>query len=455
MYIKFDQSIFRDYDIRGIYPGEINENFTYLFGYAAAKFLKVKEIAVGYDARKSSPSLSKSMIKGITDFGTDVIDLGKISTEMHNFASGFYKFGANIIISASHNPPQYNGIKMLKKNVIPLTGDSGFPEIKNIMLDFQPIKTLKKAKIIKKDIYNDWLKHVLSFIDPKLIKNYKVVLDAGNGMAGLSWNKVTDKIPIRYIKLFFNPDGRFPNHLPDPSSPENLKQIKKEIIKNKADMGFAFDGDADRIFILDEKANIVSGSIVSAMVSEFLLKKFGPANILYNAVCGRIVPETIKRFNGIPIRVRVGHSYIKKYMKDKHALFAGEHSGHFYFRDNYFADSSMVTGLLLLQFFSEKGKKVSEIVRSYDKYRQSGEINFKIRNKEKVLKFLKAKYSKAIKHDNIDGLSVWFNNWWFNIRPSKTEPFLRLNVEADNLKILTNELKKLTDILNSLIKKAE
>lgn len=448
MQIKFDDTIFRDYDIRGIYPTQINEEIYYILGRAIACYLKVKVIAVGYDTRLSSSKLFKALAEGITDQGTNVVNLGLISTEIHYFASGYYHYGANVIVSASHNPPQYNGLKIVTRDVVPLHGGFGLPEIRKFAVDQNFPPASGKGNITSKNIISDWIKHVLTFIKPEKLNNFKVVVDTGNGMGGITWDILKNKIPIQILPLYFEADGHFPNHLPDPLNPKNLIDLKDKIIESQADLGLATDGDADRLFVLDEKGNNLSGTITTAMLATHLLKKHGPATVLYSVVCGKIVPEKILEYGGKPIRVRVGHSFIKEAMKKENALFAGEHSGHFYFRDNFYADSSAIAGLLLLEYISKLNTPVSTISRSFQKYHSSGEINFKIRKPKEAIKKINEMLADAKARDFIDGLSIWYPDWWFNLRPSNTEPLLRLNIEADSEKKLKVNTQK---IINAII----
>ncbi len=443
MKTSIDPSIFRDYDIRGTYPDEIKENTFYILGRAIALYLKTEKIAVGCDMRLSSPSLFQALTSGIMDQGTDVVNLGLISTEIHYFASGKFDFPASIIISASHNPANYNGLKMVIRGVVPLHGSFGLPEIKKLAMAQNFPDPGKKGNMTYKEVVDDWTTHALSFVNVEKLAKVKVVVDSGNGMGGISWEKLIGKIPVEIMALYFEPDGSFPHHLPDPLKEENLSDIKKAIIDKKADLGIALDGDADRIFFLDEKGKAVSGTVATAILTEAQLLKSGPNPILYNTVCGRVVPETIKRLGGTPIRVRVGHSFIKERMKKENALFAGEHSGHFYFRDNFYADSSLIAGLLVLEYLSEQKVPFSQIVAKYDKYPQSGEINYCIKRADKILASLESCFLDALSKDNIDGLTVWYPDWWFSLRPSKTEPYVRLNVEADDREILEEQLKRL------------
>ncbi|MBI4066942.1 phosphomannomutase/phosphoglucomutase [Candidatus Gottesmanbacteria bacterium] len=470
--MPFDLKIFHDYDIRGIYPTEINESIYTLIGQALAKYVKIGPIAVGHDMRISSPSLSRALIEGITSLGIDVVDLGLISTEMLYFACGKYDYPLSCIVSASHNPPEYNGLKGVLRGMIALNGSYGFPEIKEIIAKQFSDKTprgwqagvatqamtppmVKESRkigtVTTKNILTDWISHLLSFVDEKFLKPLKVVVDAGNGMAGITWQNLMAKLPIEIIPLYFEPDGTFPHHIPNPLEESNLKDIKKKIRQENADCGFAFDGDADRFFILDGKGEVLSGTITTAILASHLLQKHGPASILYNAICGRIVPETIKKYHGTPYRVRVGHSFIKQYMRQFDGLFAGEHSGHYYFKYNHYADSSAIAALLFLEYVSKVGKKVSDMRLEFDKYPQSGELNFLAPNIDEILNTIRTNQSKkATSIDEIDGLSIWYPTWWFNMRASKTEPLLRLNIEADNKTILQEKKTQLIDKLLTL-----
>ena len=449
-------SIFHQYDIRGIYPTQLNEETYYILGCALATYLAVDKIAVGHDTRLSSPSLFKALIKGIISQGVDVVSLGLISTEINYFASGKYGFPANAIITASHNPAEYNGLKIVTRGVVPLHGDFGLPQIKKLAQENNFSVSAKKGKIVKMDILNDWITHTLKFIKPNKLKSLRVVIDAGNGMGGISWKKLIEKLPIEIIPMYFEPDGHFPHHLPDPLKQENVSDLKREIVNQKADLGMAIDGDADRIFIVDETGKQLSGTITTAILASYLLQKYGPSPILYNAVCGKIVPDSISANGGKSIRTRVGHSYIKEYMKKENALFAGEHSGHFYFRDNFFADSSTIAGLIFLEYLSKENMPLSQVAAKFDKYKSSGEINYVVSNLSKqagsdiVIQSIENKFKDAESIDHIDGLSVWFPDWWFNLRASNTEPMVRLNMEADSKEILDDKLYIVENELNIL-----
>lgn len=442
-------SIFRDYDIRGTYPDEINEEIYYSIGQALAVYFNVDVIAVGRDMRISSPSLFNALVNGIIDQGIHVVDLGMISTEMLYFASGHFQFPASAIVSASHNPAQYNGLKIVTKGAVPLSGENGLPEIKALVQKNQFAIALQKGNITQKVILEAWIKHGLSFINPLTLRPLRVVVDAGNGMGGVAWAEIAKRIPIIIIPLYFELDGTFPNHTPNPVIESNLAGLKEAVLKEQADFGIALDGDADRIILLDNKGQMVSSTIMMAMLCVEMLKKHNSELILYNVIIGKIVPETIQKYGGTSMRVRVGHAFIKQYMKQYHALFAGEHSGHYYFRDNFTADSSLIAGLLAIQFISNQNQPLAEIAHTFEKYFQSGEINFLVTDTTQVMTQLKKDYADA-KIDNVDGITFWYTDWWFNVRESKTEPFLRLNIETSNQIQLQDKTAELVTKIEAL-----
>ena len=448
MMAKVDPAIFKAYDIRGIYPTQLNEETAYLVGKALVEYLKPTNIAVGRDMRLSSPALFKSLTRGILEVGADVIDIGLCSTDELYFAVGKFGFEGGVMITASHNPKEYNGFKICQKEAIPLSGDSGLNEIQEIILSGKFSTPAKKGSLIKKDVTDDYIRHILSFVDVKKIKPFKIVVDAGNGMAGLLVPKLFEKLPGQLIPMFFELDGTFPNHPASPIEPENLKFLQEKVIQEKAFLGAAFDGDADRIFFVDEKANMLGGDIVTALVAKSLLKKEKGATILYNIICSRTVPKVIQENGGQAIKTRVGHALIKPLMKQYNAVFGGEHSGHFYYRDNFYADSALITLVVFLELLSEENKKVSDLVKEIDRYFRSGEINSKVEDIPNKLKEIEKIYSNG-KIDHLDGLTVEFDDWWFNLRPSNTEPLLRLNVEADSPELLQQVTKKLLGLIRS------
>jgi len=443
---KVDPSIFKAYDIRGIYPIQLNEETAYLMGKALVEYLKPKNIAVGRDMRLSSPAIFENLTKGILETGSNVVDIGLCSTDELYFAVGKFGFEGGVMITASHNPKEYNGFKICQKEAVPLSGDSGLKEIRQIIASGRFSTSKKKGDLIQKDVTDDYLRHILSFVDIKKIKPFKIVVDAGNGMAGLLIPKLFAHLPCQLIPMFFELDGSFPNHPASPIEPENLKFLQEKVIQEKAFLGAAFDGDADRVFFVDEKAQMLGGDIITALVAKSLLKKEKGATILYNIICSRTVPRVIQENGGKAIKTRVGHALIKPLMKQYNAVFGGEHSGHFYYRDNFYADSALITLVVFLELLSEENKRVSELVKEIDRYFRSGEINSQVEDIPKKLKEIEKIYSKG-KIDHLDGLTVEFDNWWFNVRPSNTEPLLRLNVEADSPELLQQKLQELLALI--------
>lgn len=440
---------FHDYDVRGIYPTDINEDFFYHLGKSYALYFKKGPIGVGHDTRASSPSLTKAFIEGMTDYGVDVVDLGNISTEMHNYSLGAHDFVANIMITASHNPPEYNGVKSALHGVIPLHSGYGLPEVKAFMNQELP-KAEKKGTVTKKDIFEEWIAHVLKQFDiDSLSEDLRVVVDAGNGMGGPAWDHIKNMLPLEILPLYLDPDGTFPNHVADPSKDANLEDASKKIRETGADFGIVLDGDADRAVFVDNHGNRVSGSITTALFAEYFLKeKKGP--VLFDATVGRIVPETVEKSGGTPVRTRVGHSFIKTVMKEQHAVFAGEESGHYYFPQNFNAESSLMAGLLMMKIVTEKKKPLADIVAEYDKYARSGETNFKVPDGTGMIAKMKETYeSQAQSIDEIDGVTFWFENWWFIVRLSKTEPLMRVFMEAESQDLLKQKMSEITEFITS------
>ncbi len=440
-------SIFKAYDVRGVYPKELDEKLAYKVGRAFVTFLKVSKVAVSQDMRKSSDSLKKELIRGITDQGADVIEVkGLCSTPRSYFACWFLKAQGSIMVTASHNPGKYNGFKFTREKAIPISGDTGIKDIEKLALKNKFKEPKKKGKVIKKDITKDYKKHILSLFNPKKIKPLKIVIDAGNGMGGTDMGLVLNELPLKIIKMYFKPDGTFPNHEANPLKEENLVDIKKKIKKEKADFGIAIDGDADRVFFIDENAETIPSDFITCLIAEEYLKKNKGETVLYDLRSSWITKQTIEKFNGKPVMCRVGHSFIKEQMRKEKAIFAGELSGHFYFRDNFFTDSGVIAALKVIQLISEKGKKLSELVKPLKKYFASGEINSEVEDKEGKTKELAEKYSDG-KVSWLDGVRIDFKDWWFNVRPSNTEPLLRLNLEAKSKKLMK---KKRDEVLKMI-----
>jgi len=441
-------TVIKAYDIRGTYPDQLNEDLAYRIGKALSDFLLHASIAVGRDMRASSPALHDALIRGITEQGSDVIDVGLCSTDMVYFACGKYGYGGGIMITASHNPARYNGLKFCREQAIPISKQTGLAEIQTKVEQNSYETPKRKGTVEQRDLREAWVEHALRFIDQSKIKPLKVAVDAGNGMAGYIMPVVAKYLPIDIVPLYFDLDGTFPNHPASPIEPENMADLQIKVREVHADIGIAFDGDADRAFITDEKGSIVSGTLMTAMIAREILHKKPNNTVLYNVICGDIVPETIRANHGTPIRTQVGHSIIKKEMRTHDAIFAGEHSGHYYFRDNYYADSGLIAALIVLELLCEDGRPLSQIVKAYDTYRDSGEINLPARDIPAKLAQVKAAFPDA-QLDELDGLTVRYPAWWCNIRGSNTEPLLRLNVEAKDQETLDAQVKKLLEILKS------
>jgi len=436
-HVPVDPEIFHAYDVRGIYGENMTDDVAYRIGRAAAQYLQVPEIAVGRDMRLSSPQLAAALIRGITDQGVNAIDLGMTTTDGLYFAVGKFNFPAGVMITASHNPAQYNGMKFCRAQAFPISLESGLSDIRDLAVSGKFAEPASKGQVIKRDITDDYVKHALSFIDVSRIRPLKVVIDAGNGMAGLIMPKVFQHLPCDLVPLYFELDGNFPHHPASPIEPENMVDVQKKVREVGADLGAAFDGDADRMFPVDEHGDLVDGSKVIAAVSNSLLQKFPGSSILYNLIVSKSVPELINKLGGKAIRTRVGHSYIKAEMRQNNAIFGGEHSGHFYFRDNWFADSGLITLLILLELVSVENKPLSEILKPLDHGFRSGEINSTIADAQGKMHALEERFGKNAKSvDHLDGVTLDFGDWWFNVRPSNTEPLLRLNLEANSRELM-------------------
>ncbi len=437
MHGTFDPAIFSAYDIRGIYGETLTNDIAYRIGRAAAEYLNVPEIAVGRDMRLSSPELAAALMVGITDQGVNAIDLGMTTTDELYFAVGKFNYPAGVMVTASHNPGRYNGLKFCRAQAAPVSIETGLAEIRDIVSRGSFPELSSKGQVIVRDVTDDFVQHALSFIDVSKIKPLKIVIDAGNGMAGMLMPRVFAHLPCELIPMYFELDGNFPNHPASPIEPENTAALRQKVREVGADMGAAFDGDADRMFPVDEHGNIVDGSRVAEAVSNSLLHKFPGSTILYNLIVSKSVPALITSLGGKAIRTRVGHSYIKAEMRKTNAIFGAEHSGHFYFRDNWFADSGLIAFLIMLELVSVENKPLSEILQPLDKGVRSGEINSTVNDAQGKLKALEEHFGKNAQFvDHMDGITVDYGDWWFNVRSSNTEPLLRLNVEANNRELM-------------------
>lgn len=441
-------SIFRAYDVRGIYPSELNEELAYKTGRAFVSFLKVKEVVVSMDMRVSSGSLKKELIRGITDQGANVIEIkGLCSTPKHYFSAWFLKAPASIMVTASHNPGQYNGFKFTRDNAIAISGDTGIQDIEKLVLANNFKEPSKKGKVISKDVTSDYKKHLLKFIEPDKIKPMKIVIDAGNGTGGRELELVLDDFKeLKLVKMYFEPDGTFPNHEANPLLEENTVDIRKRIVKEKADFGIAPDGDSDRVFFFDEKGEAISGDLITALIAEDLLLKNPGKKVIYDLRSSLVTDEVIRKAGGKPIMYRVGHAFIKDKMRKEDAILGGEVSCHFYFKDNFNTDSGIIASLIMIGLISKKGGTLSSIIKPLRKYFASGEINSSVSDKERKMKEL-AKLYKSGKVSWMDGVRVDFSDWWFNVRASNTEPLLRLNLEAKSLKMMEEKRDEVLSII--------
>ena len=430
-------AIFGAYDVRGVYGATLNEETAYRIGRAAAQYLAVPEIAVGRDMRVSSPQIAAALIRGITDQGVNVIELGQLTTDGLYFAVGKFNYAAGAMVTASHNPGKYNGIKFCRAQAFPISLETGLGDIRDLAVHGNFTTPQKRGHITQRDVIDDFVQHALSFIDVSKIKPLKVVIDAGNGMAGLIMPHVFKHLPCELVPLYFELDGTFPHHPASPIEPENMLDVQKKVRDVGADLGAAFDGDADRMFPVDEHGNLVDGSMVTAMVTNSLLKKNPGSTILYNLIVSKSVPELISQLGGKGLRTRVGHSFIKASMREANGIFGGEHSGHFYFRENWFADSGLIALLIMLELVSIENKPLSAIIKPLDHWVRSGEVNSTVKDTNAKLKDLKEHFgSTATSVDDLDGLTFDYGDWWFNVRPSNTEPLLRLNLEAKDTTLL-------------------
>jgi phosphomannomutase len=421
-------TIFKAYDIRGVYPDELDDDIARRVGNAFVAFTQPAVVLVGGDMRPSSGPLSAAFADGATLAGADVVELGLISTDLIYFASGKLDAPA-AMFTASHNPAQYNGIKLCRPGAAPVGQDTGLEDIKAMVASGLLQRADERGRSEQRDLLPEYVRHVHSFVDLDVLRPLRVVADTGNGMGGVVVPAVFADLPFELSILYPELDGTFPNHPADPTQPENLKDLQRAILDTDADVGLAFDGDADRMVLVDDHAQPVSGSITTAMLAKGILEKHPGETIVHNLICSKVVPEIIREMGGTAVRSRVGHSFIKQVMAETGAIFGGEHSAHFYFRDNFRADSGIIAGLMMLEQLSRTDTPLSELRRPFERYVQSGEINTRVDDPAAVIERVAAAYSHA-QQDRLDGLTVDLGDWWFNLRPSNTEPLLRLNLEA-------------------------
>jgi len=440
---------FKPNDVRCVAGLELDEEIAYKTARAFVAFLKAKEVLVGHDMRLSSHKLRDAFVKGVLEQGASVTDIGEIDSPGLYFASGFLKKPA-AMITASHNPAKYNGIKLVRKHAIPVGESSGLLKIRSLVEKNKFPSSKSRGKIKKKNFSREYVKHVRSFVSTKRIKGLKIVVDGGNGMAGKIVPIVYKNLKVKIIPLDFKLDGTFPNHEANPAKLENIRDLRKKVVETKSDFGIAFDGDMDRVFFVDEKGRAVSSSVIAALIAKHLCLNH-KESVVYNLVMSRIVPLTVKKYGGVPIKEKVGHYFIKARMRKTKAIFGCEHSAHYYYKNNFYADSGVISSLKIVEIASlakQDGKKFSEIIKEFQVYSQTPEISMEEKNKTIILKKVENFYKGwAGKVNKLDGLTVNFKDWWFNVRTSNTEPLLRINAEAKNEKMLKEKLNGLMKII--------
>ena len=445
-----DPKVFKAYDVRGIYPDELDEAGAEAIGCAYVEQFEPRRIAVGRDMRLSSPAMQDAVMRGAAAAGADVLDLGLVGTEMVYFAVGSLGLEGGVMVTASHNPKQYTGLKLVRRGALPVGGESGLLDVRDRALAGNNSSQAAPPGIIEtQDIWPAYVERVLSFVDLAAIKPLKVVIDTANGMGGTMLPPVLEQLPIDAVRCFFEPDGSFPNHEPNPLLPENREFIVRKTLEEDADLGVAFDGDADRCFFVDDTGEFVPGDFVTALFAESVLEKEPGAKIIYDVRASRAVPDTIERAGGVPLVNRVGHAFIKARMRKEDAAFAGEVSGHYYFRDFSQADSGVVPFLLMLELISKKDRRLSEILAPLrERYFITGELNTAVSDVALKLQELKERYADG-QVSHLDGISVDFDDWHFNVRPSNTEPLLRLNLEATSEELMERKRDEVLALIRS------
>ena len=431
---SINPNMFKAYDVRGLYPSEVNEDAARLIGRGFVAYLEAKRIAVGRDMRLSSPSVAAAFIAGARAQGCDVVDYGMLATDMLYFAVARDGLDGGVQITASHNPKEYNGIKMVRKEAFPLSGDAGIGDIRDMIVNGTlPPPAAVPGTLTTKAVLDDYVTHVMSFIDESIVKPFNVVLDGGSGMAGMVAPRLFERLPCRLTTLCFDVDGTFPNHEANPLIEENRQDITARVLQEKADIGIAWDGDADRCFFIDGAGEFIAGDFITALLAEAFLIKHPGAKIVYDVRASYAVKDVVARYGGEALMNRVGHAFFKRRMREEGAIFGGEVTGHYYFRDNFYADNGFIPALLILELMSRKGQTLRELLQPLrERYFISGEVNTRVNDMSLVqakLDGLAARYTDGATY-TLDGFSAEFPGWHFNVRGSNTEPMLRLNLEA-------------------------
>ena len=451
--LSLNPDIFKAYDIRGVYPSEVNEDAARSIGAAFVAYLQATRIAVGRDMRLSSPSIAAAFIDGATSQGADVVDYGLMATDMLYFAVARDGHDGGVQVTASHNPRQYNGLKMVRQKASALSGDAGIADIRDMIAGtLIPAPARAPGRVTTADVLEAYVEHVMSFIDASVIRPFHVVLDAGSGMGGLVAPRLFERLPCRTTRLCFEIDGRFPNHEANPLVEENRRDIVERVIAERADIGIAWDGDADRCFFIDGAGAFISGDFITALLAEAFLLKHPASTIIYDLRASYAVRDVVAAYGGTSLMNRVGHAFFKARMRETDAIFGGEVTGHYYFRDNFYADNGFIPALLMLELMSKKGRSLRELVEPLArKYFISGEINTKLPSMDAVpakLDEIAARYADARQY-TLDGISVEYLDWHFNVRPSNTEPLLRLNLEATTRALMEEKRDEVVALIRS------
>jgi phosphomannomutase len=444
-----DPKVFKAYDVRGLYPEELDDDGAYAIGRAYVQQFEPRRIAVGRDMRLSSPQIAAAVMRGAADEGAEVLDLGLVGTEMVYFAVGKLELDGGIMVTASHNPKEYTGMKIVRRGALPVGGESGLLDVRDRALAVHDVKGGGEPRVSLHDIWPEYVDRVLSFIDVGALRPLTVVIDAANGMAGAMLPPVLERLPgVSAVRCFFDPDGSFPNHEPNPLLPENREFIVRKTLSEGADLGIAFDGDADRCFFVDDSGEFVPGDFATALLAGLVLEKEPGAKIIYDVRASWAVPETISAAGGVPLINRVGHAYIKHRMRQEGAAFGGEVSGHYYFREFSQADSGVVPFLLMLELIAKEGRKLSQILEPFrSRYFITGELNTRVADVALKLQELKERYASEGEVSHLDGISVTAPDWHFNVRPSNTEPLLRLNLEARSQELMDRKRDEVLGVI--------
>jgi len=448
--MQVNPGIFKAYDIRGIYPSELNEEVGYAIGRAFASFLQVDKVIVGRDMRLSGPQMFDAVSRGLMDQGADVFNIGMVSTDQYYYACATLGL-AGMMVTASHNPKEYTGFKMVRKMPQLLSGDKGIQDLRRIVENDEYATPARQGTMVERDLSEEFVKMVLSLIDVEALAPLKVIADTGNGMVGPSLKRVYEQLPsVELVGMYLEPDGSLPNHGLDPLQPENRAELQARVPAEGADVGFAFDGDGDRFFTIDDRGQFVSGDFMTALLGSYLLEKYPGSKVLYDVRASWAVPDLIRAAGGTPLVERVGHAFIKARMAQENAIFAGEVSGHYYFKDFFFADSGIVPSLYILEMLSQKKAKLSELLQPLEaEYFISGEINTRIAGdpREKMQELAETFADGTVEW--LDGVSVTFYDWHFNVRPSNTEPLLRLNLEAKSKELMEEKRDQILEMIRA------